>query len=363
MPIDIDRLTEAELIDFNNRVVALVKFLIRSCQPARRGYAQFSIGERVSFQSDGQPLLTGIIAKYNRKLGRPSSPRTGSSGTWRRVPAQGRAAVRRHWRCRAVLSPGPGSPTAARRLPQGGEPVAARGATGDGRPRDRRPHADRLRPAPTPPFDGGCACGHVRYRLLDWPCSCTAATAPVPARDRRTVRASRDDRVHPLLAHPRGGRVRPGADRQRGQALGGALPRCKTAMWNEHGTRSAITRYVRVGTLDTPDALPPLAHISTFDRSRRGSSWATRSGVRRVLRRGNDVAGSESRPVPGSQGTAGTGGEGAGRCGEPESEPEPMPRRSWPSRAPTAAGPRVGGSQWQPCARGTRRSSSTSRPA
>ena len=28
---------------------------------------EFSIGERVSFQPEGHPLLTGIIAKYNRK--------------------------------------------------------------------------------------------------------------------------------------------------------------------------------------------------------------------------------------------------------------------------------------------------------
>jgi len=38
-------------------------------------------------------------------------------------------------------------------------------------------------------------------------------------------------------------------------------PDCRTAMWNEHGTRKAITRYVRVGTLDEPDNFPPLAHI------------------------------------------------------------------------------------------------------
>lgn len=40
-------------------------------------------------------------------------------------------------------------------------------------------------------------------------------------------------------------------------------PVCRTALWNEHGTRQAITRYVRVGTLDTPSALPPQAHIFT----------------------------------------------------------------------------------------------------
>jgi hypothetical protein len=43
-------------------------------------------------------------------------------------------------------------------------------------------------------------------------------------------------------------------------------PACQTAIWNEHGTRKAVPRYVRVGTLDAPHALPPQAHI--FTRSR-----------------------------------------------------------------------------------------------
>lgn len=42
-------------------------------------------------------------------------------------------------------------------------------------------------------------------------------------------------------------------------------------MWNEHGTRKAITRYVRVGTLDEPARFPPLAHI--FVRSKQ--PWLT----------------------------------------------------------------------------------------
>jgi hypothetical protein len=65
MPIDIDSLTEAELIDLNNRVVARLKFL--SQMRAHAHMLEFSIGEKVSFQPDGQPMLTGIIAKYNRK--------------------------------------------------------------------------------------------------------------------------------------------------------------------------------------------------------------------------------------------------------------------------------------------------------
>jgi hypothetical protein len=65
MRIDIDKLTEAELIDLNNRIVARLKFLSEMRAHARM--LDFSIGERVSFQPDGHPLLTGIIAKYNRK--------------------------------------------------------------------------------------------------------------------------------------------------------------------------------------------------------------------------------------------------------------------------------------------------------
>ena len=65
MKIDIDKLTESELIDLNNRVVARLKFLHQMRNHARM--LDFSIGETVAFQPDGHPVLTGIIAKYNRK--------------------------------------------------------------------------------------------------------------------------------------------------------------------------------------------------------------------------------------------------------------------------------------------------------
>ena len=65
MAIDIDRLTEAELIDLNNRIVARLKFLQQ--MRAHASMLEFSIGEKVSFQPEGHPLLHGIITKYNRK--------------------------------------------------------------------------------------------------------------------------------------------------------------------------------------------------------------------------------------------------------------------------------------------------------
>ncbi len=65
MRIDIDGLTEAELIDLNNRVVERLKFLNHM-----RAHAQmldFRIGDRVSFQPEGRPLLVGMLTRYNKK--------------------------------------------------------------------------------------------------------------------------------------------------------------------------------------------------------------------------------------------------------------------------------------------------------
>lgn len=63
--IDIDKLNEADLVDLNHRVVARLKFLQQ--MRAHGHMLDFSIGQKVAFQPDGQPVLVGIIAKYNRK--------------------------------------------------------------------------------------------------------------------------------------------------------------------------------------------------------------------------------------------------------------------------------------------------------
>lgn len=65
MRIDIDGLTEAELIDLNNRVVERLKFLRH--MRAHSQMLEFSIGDRVSFQPDGRPLLVGMLTRYNKK--------------------------------------------------------------------------------------------------------------------------------------------------------------------------------------------------------------------------------------------------------------------------------------------------------
>jgi hypothetical protein len=63
--IDIDKLTESELVDLNNRIVARLRFLQQ--MRAHASMLEFSLGERVSFQPEGRPVLFGVITKYNRK--------------------------------------------------------------------------------------------------------------------------------------------------------------------------------------------------------------------------------------------------------------------------------------------------------
>ena len=64
-PFPIDHLTEAELVDLNRRVVTRLKFLHEMKLHARM--LDFSVGEKVSFQPDGHPVLFATIIKYNRK--------------------------------------------------------------------------------------------------------------------------------------------------------------------------------------------------------------------------------------------------------------------------------------------------------
>lgn len=65
MPIDIDALSEAELIDLNHRIVERLRFLREA--RAHVAMLRFRIGERVWFEPDGHGRLFGVIARYNRK--------------------------------------------------------------------------------------------------------------------------------------------------------------------------------------------------------------------------------------------------------------------------------------------------------
>lgn len=65
MKIDIDNLTEAELVDLNNRIVERLRFL--NHMRAHAEMLEFRIGDRVSFQPEGHPIVVGMLTRYNRK--------------------------------------------------------------------------------------------------------------------------------------------------------------------------------------------------------------------------------------------------------------------------------------------------------
>jgi hypothetical protein len=43
-------------------------------------------------------------------------------------------------------------------------------------------------------------------------------------------------------------------------------PRCRIAIWSNYGGAGPVIRFVRVGTLDKPDQLPPDIHIYTASK-------------------------------------------------------------------------------------------------
>lgn len=130
----------------------------------------------------------------------------------------------------------------------------------------------RSTPASTLPLDGGCACGTVRFRFLAAPlyvhcCHCTRCQRETggPFAHHAMIEFSQ----FALLS---GEAEFVSVPTDSGNTHWVArCPSCRTAMWNEYGTRPSITRYVRVGTFDTPAALPPLAHIFTKSKQ----SWLT----------------------------------------------------------------------------------------
>ena len=64
-PIDIDSLSENELIELNHKVVARLRFL--SQMRSHSAMLDFRIGERVKFHPEGSPELLGTLTRYNKK--------------------------------------------------------------------------------------------------------------------------------------------------------------------------------------------------------------------------------------------------------------------------------------------------------
>ncbi len=63
--VDIDHLSEQELIDLNHKIVSRLRFLRE--MRSHRQMLDFRIGERVTFHPPDQPEITGTLTRYNKK--------------------------------------------------------------------------------------------------------------------------------------------------------------------------------------------------------------------------------------------------------------------------------------------------------
>jgi hypothetical protein len=113
-------------------------------------------------------------------------------------------------------------------------------------------------------FEGGCDCGELRYRMTSRPmfvhcCHCrwcqreTGASFALNA----LVEA---DRVEHTAGEPE--IVITPSESGKGQKIA-RCPKCRIAIWSNYGGGGDLFRFVRVGTLDTPDLFPPDIHIFT----------------------------------------------------------------------------------------------------
>lgn len=112
--------------------------------------------------------------------------------------------------------------------------------------------------------EGGCDCGAVRYRMTSAPmfvhcCHCRwcqresgsafALNAVIEA-----------ERVVLLEGQPE--IVPTPSESGKGQKIA-RCPTCRIALWSNYAGSGDKVRFVRVGTLDEPDRLPPDIHIYT----------------------------------------------------------------------------------------------------
>ncbi|HEX7638666.1 MAG TPA: GFA family protein [Burkholderiaceae bacterium] len=116
----------------------------------------------------------------------------------------------------------------------------------------------------TAALDGGCDCRAIRYRLHARPlfvhcCHCrwcqreTGSAFAINAlieRDRVELLAGEPELVHTPSASGIGQRI-------------ARCPACRLAVWSHYGGAGERIAFVRVGTLDDPDACPPDIHIFT----------------------------------------------------------------------------------------------------
>ncbi|MBP8296155.1 MAG: GFA family protein [Burkholderiales bacterium] len=117
------------------------------------------------------------------------------------------------------------------------------------------------------PLDGGCTCGAVRYRMHTRPlfvhcCHCRWCQRETGAAFALNAMIE-SDRVSLLQGEPEV--VLTPSNSGKGQKIA-RCPVCRIAVWSNYAGAGDAVRFVRVGTLDDPDRLPPDIHIFTASK-------------------------------------------------------------------------------------------------
>jgi hypothetical protein len=117
------------------------------------------------------------------------------------------------------------------------------------------------------PLDGGCDCGHVRYRMQTRPlfvhcCHCRWCQRGSGASFALNALIE-SDRVVNLAAEPE--IIDTPTHSGKGQKIV-RCPKCRIAVWSNYWSAGPVIRFVRVGTLDGADHLPPDIHIFTASK-------------------------------------------------------------------------------------------------
>ena len=117
------------------------------------------------------------------------------------------------------------------------------------------------------PAEGGCTCRDVRYRMTSRPlfvncCHCRWCQRETGAAFALNAMIEAD-RVVLLSGAPEA--VNTPSESGKGQKIT-RCPRCRIALWSNYSGAGDAVRFVRVGTLDNPDLLPPDIHIFTVSK-------------------------------------------------------------------------------------------------
>ena len=116
-------------------------------------------------------------------------------------------------------------------------------------------------------LEGGCTCGKVRYRLNRSPMIVHCCHCRWCQRETGTafaLNAMIESDCVRLLSGPVE-RIDTPSNSGKGQKIV-RCPSCHIAVWSHFAGAGDLLSFVRVGTLDTPDALPPDIHIYTASK-------------------------------------------------------------------------------------------------